>query len=44
MDVEGAFLNGNFIKNVWMKQPDGYKVANQGNLVCKVYKAIYGLK
>jgi hypothetical protein len=44
MDVEGAFLNGKFIEDVCMKQPNGYKVVNQGNLVCKLHKAIYGLK
>jgi len=44
MDVEGAFLNGKFIEDVCMKQLDGYKVVNQGNFVCKLHKAIYGLK
>jgi len=44
MDVEGAFLNGKFIEDVYIKQLDGYKVVNQGNFVCKLHKAIYGLK
>jgi hypothetical protein len=44
MDVHSAFLNGKFIEDVYMKQLDGYKVVNQGNLVCKLHKVIYGLK
>lgn len=44
MDVESASLNGKFIKDICMKQLDGYKVVNQGNFVCKFHKAIYGLK
>lgn len=41
MDVKGAFLNGDLREDIYMVQPEGY--AN-GNKVCKLNKAIYGLK
>jgi hypothetical protein len=44
MDVKSALLNGDLIENVYMKQPEGYKVVGEMNLVCKFKKSIYGLK
>jgi hypothetical protein len=44
MDVKSAFLNGDFIENMYMKQLEGYEVAFKTNLVCKFKKSIYGLK
>ena len=42
MDVKTAFLNGNLKEEIFMKLPDG--IDNDKNLVCKLNKAIYGLK
>jgi len=46
MDVDTAFLNGTLNKIVYMKIPDGVKVSEEfrKNKVCKVRKALYGLK
>lgn len=42
LDVETAFLNGDIDKEIFMRQPPGFSENN--NLVCKLNKAIYGLK
>ena len=44
IDVDVAFLNGNLKEEIYMKQPDGFVVKGQENLVCKLKKSIYGLK
>lgn len=41
MDVKGAFLNGKLKEEIFMQQPEGFV---HGNKVCKVQRAIYGLK
>ncbi|RDX86742.1 hypothetical protein CR513_31882, partial [Mucuna pruriens] len=43
IDVNNAFLNGILAKEVYMQQPLGFK-AKDKSLVCKLNKAIYGLK
>ena len=43
MDVTSAFLNGNLKETIYMSQPEGYISENE-NLVCRLKKAIYGLK
>ena len=42
IDVNNAFLNGDLHEDVFMLQPQGYEVNR--NLVCKLTKALYGLK
>lgn len=43
MDVTCAFLQGDLKEEIYMKQPIGFEHSNK-NLVCKLNKAIYGLK
>lgn len=42
MDVESAFLNGKVSSEVYVHQPKGYEDGT--NKVCKLIKALYGLK
>ncbi|CAK9834334.1 Copia protein, partial [Anthophora retusa] len=42
MDVKTAFLNGTLKEEIYMKVPEG--VTSKSNQVCKLNKAIYGLK
>ncbi|GKF67387.1 retrotransposon protein, putative, ty1-copia subclass [Tanacetum coccineum] len=44
MDVKIAFFNGNLTKDVFMAQPEGFENAKYPKRVCKLQKAIYGLK
>jgi hypothetical protein len=44
MDVKSAFLNGDLSEEVYMEQPEGFKLSDKPNLVCKIKKALYGLK
>lgn len=43
LDVKSAFLNGILKEPVYMLPPEGLKIENQ-NLVCKLEKALYGLR
>ena len=44
MDVKTAFLNGDLDVDLYMQQPEGFVIAGQEQLVCKLRKSIYGLK
>ena len=43
MDVSVAFLNSDLNENLYMSQPENFSVGNK-HMVCKLNKAIYGLK
>jgi len=42
LDISTAFLNSKLDEEVFMEQPEGYKIGK--DLVCKLEKGIYGLK
>uniref|UniRef100_A0A2N9FHR1 Reverse transcriptase Ty1/copia-type domain-containing protein n=1 Tax=Fagus sylvatica TaxID=28930 RepID=A0A2N9FHR1_FAGSY len=44
IDIQNAFLHGNLSEEVFMSQPPGYKHPLYPNHVCKLQRAIYGLK
>ena len=44
MDVKTAFLNGDLDKEIYMEQPRGFMVPGQEKKVCRLVKALYGLK
>eukprot|EP00253_Pinus_taeda_P010681 PITA_10681 len=44
MDVKSAFLNGDLEEEVYIEQPNGFILGNDPNLVCRLKKALYGLK
>ncbi len=44
LDVKAAFLNGYLEENVYMRQPEGFVTKGFENKVCKLNRAIYGLK
>lgn len=43
-DVMTAFLHGSLNEVIFMKQPEGFKLVGSDNKVCKLNRAIYGLK
>jgi hypothetical protein len=44
MDVKMAFLNGQVEEEVYIEQPESFMVQRKESHVCKLKKALYGLK
>jgi len=44
MDVKTAFLNGKLEEILYMKQPQGFEDKDKPTWVCKLIRALYGLK
>jgi Reverse transcriptase (RNA-dependent DNA polymerase) len=44
LDVQNAFLYGKLDEEIYMEQPEGFKVKGQENKVLHLCHALYGLK
>jgi hypothetical protein len=44
MDVKTYFLNGEIEEEVYIENPEGFIIHNKKSHVCKLKKAIYGIK
>ena len=44
VDIKTAFLYGKLNKEIYMQQPEGFKLRGQENKVLRLHHSIYGLK
>ena len=44
LDVKTAFLHGDLLEEVYVSQPEGFKVKGSENKVYRLHKALYGLR
>ncbi|KAE8662958.1 hypothetical protein F3Y22_tig00113124pilonHSYRG00513 [Hibiscus syriacus] len=44
LDVKTAFLHSNLEEEIYIEQPEGFKVLGKENLVCRLTKSLYWLK
>ena len=44
MDFDSAYLNGELNEEIYIQQPEGFKVQGKDNWVCRLKKSVYGLK
>jgi len=44
IDVKLAFLNGELEEEVYIKQPEGFPLLEKEDYVCRLKKALYGIK
>ena len=44
LDVETAFLHGDLDEEIFMEQPEGFKVKGKENMIIKLKKSLYRLK
>ena len=44
IDVKIAFLNGEIEEEIYIEQPDGFIIHEKESNVCRLNKALYGLK
>ena len=44
LDIETAFLYGELSEEIFLEQPEGFKISGQENKVYRLKRAIYGLK
>jgi len=44
IDVKTAYLYGNLDEEIYMEQPEGFKLPGKEDKVWRLHKALYGLK
>jgi hypothetical protein len=44
MDVKTTFLNGKIEEEVYLEEPQGFEIHDKTSHVCRLNKALYGLK
>ena len=44
MDIKTAFLHDDLEEEIFISQPDGFKLEEKVDLVCRLKKSLYGLK